>query len=206
MRRLVFTVLARDQWSPDAVRTRPLLMQSRQPRVPARRQGFLARLLATRDGSAAVEFGMVALPFCVMLFAILELGVVFVTDSVLENATIETGRLVRTGQASAQNMTAAQFKTSLCSRMSIFAPDCDARATIDVRIIPQFAVTPPDPMAGGAFDVGALTYSNGNPGDLVLVRVWYRQPLLTTFLAQGLSRLNDGSAMLTATTAFRNEP
>ncbi|WP_082560173.1 MULTISPECIES: TadE/TadG family type IV pilus assembly protein [unclassified Brevundimonas] len=181
-------------------------MQSRQPRVRKRRHGFLARLLAARDGSAAVEFGMVALPFCMMMFAILELGVVFVTDSVLENATIETGRLVRTGQASAQNMTATQFKTSLCSRMSIFAPDCAARATIDVRIIPQFAVTPPDPMAGGTFDAGALTYSNGNPGDLVLVRVWYRQPLLTTFLAQGLSRLNDGSAILTATTAFRNEP
>ena len=30
--------------------------------------------------------------------------------------------------------------------------------------------------------------------------------LLTTFLAQGLSRMNDGTAMLTATTAFRNEP
>lgn len=149
---------------------------------------------------------MVALPFCLMMFAILELGLVFVTDSVLENATIETGRLIRTGQASAQSMTAAQFKTSLCGRMSIFAPDCAARASVDVRVIPQFATVPPDPMAGGTFNTGSLTYSNGNPGDLVLVRVWYKQPLLTTFLAQGLSRLGDGTAMLTATTAFRNEP
>lgn len=169
-------------------------------------RGFAARLLAARDGSAAVEFGMVALPFCMMLFAILELGLVFVTDSVLENAAIETGRLIRTGQASAQNMTAAQFKTSLCSRMSIFAPDCEARASVDVRVIPQFAVTPPDPMAGGTFDAASLTYANGNPGDLILVRVWYRQPLVTTFLSQGLSRMNDGAAMLTVTTAFRNEP
>ncbi len=149
---------------------------------------------------------MVALPFGMMLFAILELGLVFVTDSVLENAAIETGRLIRTGQASDQSMTAAQFKTSLCGRMSIFAPDCAARASVDVRVIPQFAVTPPDPMAGGTFNTGSLTYSNGNPGDLVLVRVWYRQPLVTTFLTQGLSRMNDGAAMLTATTAFRNEP
>lgn len=158
------------------------------------------------DGSAAVEFGMVALPFLLMVFAILEIGLVFVTDSVLENATIETGRLVRTGQASAQSMTAAQFKTSLCGRMSIFAPDCAARATVDVRVIPQFATTPPDPMSGGTFNNGVLTYSNGAPGDLILVRAWYRQPLLTTFLTQGLSRMNDGASMLTATTAFRNEP
>lgn len=149
---------------------------------------------------------MVALPFILMMFAILELGLVFVTDSVLENATIETGRLVRTGQASAQSMTAATFKTSLCGRMSVFAPDCATRATIDVRVIPQFATTPPDPMDSGTFNAGILTYNNGSPGDLVLVRVWYRQPLLTTFLAQGLSRMNDGAAMLTATTAFRNEP
>ncbi len=149
---------------------------------------------------------MVALPFVLMMFAILEIGLVFVTDSVLENATIETGRLVRTGQASAQSMTADAFKTSLCGRMSIFAPYCSSRATIDVRVIPQFATIPPDPMAGGTFDDGVLTYSNGAPGDLVLVRVWYRQPLLTTFLAQGLSRMDDGTAMLTATTAFRNEP
>lgn len=149
---------------------------------------------------------MVALPFCLMIFAILELGLVFVTDSVLDNATIETGRLVRTGQASAQAMTPEQFKTSLCSRMSIFTPDCAARATVDVREVPQFAATPPDPMSGGTFNNGVLTYTNGAPGSLMVVRVWYRHPLITTFLAQGLSRLNDGTAMLTATTAFRNEP
>lgn len=174
-------------------------------RKPLRR-GFAGRLLRASDGSAAVEFGMVALPFVLMMFAILEIGLVFVTDSVLENATIETGRLVRTGQASAQSMTAGTFKTALCARMSIFAADCASRATVDVRVIPQFATTPPDPMAGGTFNDGVLTYSNGAPGDLILVRVWYRQPLLTTFLSQGLSRMSDGAAMLTATTAFRNEP
>jgi Flp pilus assembly protein TadG len=171
-----------------------------------RRRSLLVRLGRSQDGSAAVEFGMVALPFCMMMFAILELGLVFVTDSILENAAIETGRLVRTGQASASGMTKEQFKTALCSRMSIFSADCAARATVDVRRIPQFATTPPDPMASGSFDTGSLTYTNGAPGDLILVRVFYRQPLLTTFLAQGLSRLNDGAAMLTVTTAFRNEP
>lgn len=183
-------------------------MTSPFPRRKHRRSpgGFAWRLVRAREGSAAVEFGMVALPFCLMMFAILELGMVFVTDSILENATIETGRLVRTGQASAQSMTEEQFKASLCGRMSIFAGDCDARAVIDVRTIPQFATTPPDPTAGGTFDADTLTYTTGDPGDLVLVRVWYRQPLITTFMAQGLSRLNDGATLLTATTAFRNEP
>lgn len=163
-------------------------------------------LLRNRDGSAAVEFALVALPFCFMIFAILEVALIFTLSSVLENAAITTGRLVRTGQASAQGMTAAQFKARLCSQMSVFEGDCDARATIDVRVIPQFNVNPPDPLAGEGFDPSGLSYANGNPGDLVLVRVWYRHPLLTTFLSQGLSRVGDRSAMLTATTAFRNEP
>nr|WP_209282464.1 TadE/TadG family type IV pilus assembly protein [Brevundimonas alba] len=159
-----------------------------------------------RDGTAAVEFGLLVLPFCVMVFAILEVALIFTLDSVLENAAISTGRLVRTGQASAQGMTAARFKTSLCSRMSIFAGSCEANATIDVRVIPQFATTPPDPLAGEGFDPSGLTYANGNPGDLILVRVWYKHPLLTSFLSQALSSVGPRTAMLTATTAFRNEP
>ncbi|HZV84326.1 MAG TPA: TadE/TadG family type IV pilus assembly protein [Brevundimonas sp.] len=175
--------------------------------APSRRlRPFVGRFIRARDGSAAVEFGMVALPFCLMVFAILELALVFVTDSVLENAAIETGRLVRTGQASASSMTPEQFKTSLCSRMSIFSADCATRAKIDVRVIPQFATVPPDPLQSGTFDASQMTYSNGVPGSLMLVRVWYEQPLLTTFLSQALSRTRNGPAILTATTAFRNEP
>lgn len=149
---------------------------------------------------------MVALPFCLMMFAILELGLIFVTDSVLANATMETGRLVRTGQASAQGMNATTFKAALCGRMGVLSADCPGRASIDVRVIPQFNSVPPDPMSGGTFNEGSLTYCNGQPGSLVLVRVWYRVPLLTSFMSQGLSRLNDGTVRMQATTAFRNEP
>ena len=180
--------------------------------TPRRRRWTLAghrgrrSLWRNRDGSVAVEFAFVAVPFCFMLFAILEVALIFTLDSVLENATIETGRLVRTGQASAQGMTAAQFKDELCSRMVIFADDCATSATIDVRVIPQFNIAPPDPLAGEGFNPAGLTYDNGNPGNLVLVRVWYQHPLLTTFLSQGLSRVGNRTAVLTSTTAFRNEP
>lgn len=163
-------------------------------------------MLRNRDGSAAIEFAFVALPFFLMIFAILEVALIFTLDSVLENAAIATGRLVRTGQASAQGMTAAEFKTQLCSRMSIFSGGCEANATVDVRVIPQFNTNPPDPLAGGGFDPGGLTYDNGNPGNLILVRVWYKHPLVTSFLSQGLSSIGDRTAVLTATTAFRNEP
>ena len=163
---------------------------------------------ARREGSSAVEFAMVAMPFFFMMFAILELGLVFVTDSVLENAVMETGRLVRTGQAAGSNLTAAQFKTKLCEKMSIFQNDCPARATVDVRVIPTFVnANPPDPMANGtSFNTAGLGYDRGQPCNLILIRTWYSQPLLTPFLKQALSKLGDGNVMMTATTTFRNEP
>lgn len=166
------------------------------------------RLRSNRDGSVAIEFAMVAFPFFFMMFAIIEIGMIFVTDSILENATLETGRLVRTGQAAGSNMSATQFKTTFCDHMSIFASQCPSRATVDVRVINQFKnQTPPDPTANGtSFDTSQLTYDTGQPGSLVLVRVFYKQPLFTPFLAQALSKLGDGNTIMTATTTFRNEP
>ena len=162
-----------------------------------------------RDGATAVEFAMVLLPFSFMMFAILELGLVFVVDSALANATMESGRLIRTGQARAANMTPEQFRDDLCGRMSAFSADCDERVRIDVRVIPAFGAPVPDPMEDGiSFDESELDFDYGTFGSPVLVRVWYKQPLMTTFLSQGLSRLSteQHSARLMAATAFRNEP
>ena len=175
----------------------------RWPRRPFRR-GF-AR---AQDGAVAIEFAFVAMPLFFMVFAILEVALYFTIDSVLDNAVIETGRLIRTGQASAQGMTPDQFKARLCSRMSVFADDCIARTTIDVQVIPTFDM-PDDPLDDGLLEPGeADGYSNGSPRSLMLVRVWYRQPLFTAYLAKGLSRTKDdpGTYLLSATTAFRNEP
>ena len=160
-----------------------------------------------REGVAAVEFAMVAAPFVLMIFSILELGIVFVLDSVLETATMEAGRLIRTGQGDQQTFTAPLFKTELCNRMMLFKTDCANRATVDVRVIPQFAAPdPPDPITNGQMDPDKAIYEGGNPGDIVLVRVWYVHPLMTPLLSQATSRVGPGKVLIQAATAFRNEP
>ena len=160
-----------------------------------------------REGATAVEFAIVALPFFFMMFALLELGLIFVLDSVLSNALMGSSRLVRTGQAQAATMTAQEFRDDVCGRMSVFATQCDERISIDVRVIPAFDTPLPDPMANGTtFNNSQLTFQPGTVNSLVVVRIWYEQPLATTFLGQALSRLGDGSVRLMATTAFRNEP
>jgi hypothetical protein len=169
--------------------------------LPVRR--FLGRFARNRGGATAIEFGAVIFPFFFMMWAVLEIGLVFVTNSELENAVVETARLVRTGQAQAQGLTKEAFKEQICNRMSVFTGQCAARANIDVRVLPQFQnPSPPQPTAAGFPN----DYDIGGARQIVMVRVWYRQPLLTPFLAQALSKFDDGHAVLTATSAFRNEP
>jgi Flp pilus assembly protein TadG len=165
----------------------------------------LARFRRDETGATAVEFALVAAPFLFMLFAVIELALVFVLDSALENAVMETGRLVRTGQA--QAMTQTQFADSVCQRMTMFAADCPDRIAIDVRVLPRFGGQPlPDPMAGGEFSTTGLVFQTGGPRQIVVVTTWYRQPLITPMMNQVLSRLGNGIVVLTATSAFRNEP
>lgn len=151
---------------------------------------------------------MVAAPFFFMLFAVMELGVIFTTESVLQGAMMDSGRLVRTGRADNEGIDESEFKEELCSRMSIFQSDCLTRAHIDIRPIPQFRNPDlPNPVQDGkAFDEDKTDYLIGQPGDLILVRVWYQQPVVTPFLSQALTKLDNGTIVMTATTAFRNEP
>lgn len=168
---------------------------------------FPRRLAGARGGATAVEFAMVAAPFFFMLFALIEVGHLFVLSSTLENATMDAGRRIRTGQLQSEGGDAAAFKANLCSRMSIFEGQCNANLELDVRVMPQFSSPPPDPMADGAtFDSDALMFQPGGREDIILVRAWWRQPLFTPLMSQGLDRLGDGKAVLASATVFRNEP
>ncbi|QTN20907.1 pilus assembly protein [Brevundimonas sp. AJA228-03] len=159
-----------------------------------------------RSGVAAVEFAMVALPFFFLIFAVMQLGLLFLVDAILENATLQAGRLIRTGEAATRNLSAGQFKAELCSKMSVFASECSSRATVEVREIAQFRnQTLPDPVVNGELPTSP-PYTNGTTSSLILIRVWYRQPLIAPTMFQAMSRLSSGDTVLSATTAFRSEP
>lgn len=160
-----------------------------------------------REGSTAVEFALVALPFFLLLFGILEIGLVLLVDALAETAVSDAGRQIRTGQAQELQLKPEDIKARLCANMSVFAGDCPDRAFIDIRVVEDFSdPKEPDPMKTGLFDPSVLTYQPGGPGDRVLIRVWYEQPIVTPFIAQALSRTSDHRVMLTTTLAFRNEP
>lgn len=164
----------------------------------------------SREGAAAVEFALVALPFFLLIFAILEIAVVLTVSALLESATLNSGRLVRTGQVS-NTMTHTEFKTEICVRMMVFRTQCLDRLYLDVRPVNTFSnPLVPDPIEKNAdgkpvFDEDKTSFQPGQARDLMVVRVWYRQPTMTPFLNQAMSRVS-GDTLLHATSAFRNEP
>ena len=172
-----------------------------------RRLRSLRRFRRDQTGATAIEFAFVAAPFFFMMFALLELGMLFVMDVVLETAVSQTGRLVRTGQAHQRAMSVTEFRQEVCGRMGIFESQCRERLLVDVRVLPRFTgQTPPDPVnAQGELSDTGLVFAMGGPRDIILVSAWYPQPLFTPLVSQGAERVA-GRRVLNATTAFRNEP
>jgi len=168
----------------------------------------LARFTGAQSGATAVEFALVATPFFLLLFGIIELAFIFLVSSSLENATAQAARTIRTGELQTGGAaTASAFKDAVCSKFGWLQSDCAANLSVDVRTYQTFAsVTAPQPVSNGTFNAGALTFAPGGPDDIVVVRTYYQWPLIAPMISQAMQQLNGGKALLTSTAAFRNEP
>jgi len=166
----------------------------------------LRRLGRDKDGAAAVEFALVVTPFLALIFAIIESAVVFFAGQVLETAVYDSARLIMTGQAQTAGMSQAQFKQQVCARIyGLF--DCAGGIFVDVKSYPSFAaVNITSPIDANKDFVNNFTYSPGNPGDIVVVRLFYQYPVYVSLLGLNLADINGGKRLIAATAAFRNEP
>jgi Flp pilus assembly protein TadG len=168
---------------------------------------FLRRLGRESGGATAVEFALVITPFLFMLFSIFEIGRIYTVASVLEDATMDAGRMVRTGEIQMSGGDVDAFRDEVCARMSVFAGGCDTSLTVDVRVVPSFAEdAPPSPISEGEFEKDDLVFEPGNAQEIVLVRTWWRTPLFAPMITQGLVQLSDGSTVVSTATTFRSEP
>ena len=162
----------------------------------------MRRLARKQDGAAAVEFGMVAAPFLLLVFAIMETSFVFFAGQTLETAVADSSRLIMTGQAQQQGFNQGAFKNAVCARIyGLF--DCVNGVSVDVKTYTNFSsvdLTPPID-ANGNFQ-NNQTYQPGGPGDIVVVRLFYQWPIYVSLL----QNMSGHKRLLVATAAFRNEP
>src|SRR5262245_25381392 len=102
-----------------------------------RRPASLRRFARDARGAAAVEFALVATPFLALMFAIIEVSMVFFGGQILEKATQDASRKILTGQAQLANFDATQFKNEVCSHLLIIF-SC-GNVYVDVKNYTQFS-------------------------------------------------------------------
>lgn len=185
-------------------------MHPEQPNARARSTAWLRpvrRLWRRNEGAAAVEFGLVAVPFLALLFAIMETALVFFAGQALETAAADSARLILTGQAQTQGLDQTTFKSAVCSKVyGLF--DCNNGVKVDVRKYTSFSnITVPNPIDENGNLKEDFAYQPGGPGDIVVVRLMYKWPVFVSLLGlNSLSNMAGNQRLLVATVAFRNEP
>lgn len=179
-------------------------------------QGLAARprlkapksFLRSRDGTSAVEFALVGLPFFAILFAALQAAILLMAQEELETAVEKAGRLVLTGQATDDGTTEAQFATDVCGYLHALF-NC-GNLMINMQTADSFAdVSPAAPtltFGSNGQVTNTWSYDPGNPGSIEVLQVMYQWPVFGNLLGFGLSNLPNGKHLLIATSVFKNEP
>jgi Flp pilus assembly protein TadG len=160
----------------------------------------------SHSGSAIIEFALIAPIFFLMLFAIIEIGIIFFAQSTLQHATDNLGRMIRTGQVQGQQLTQTQVRTKVCADLAPLIP-CDNTLYIDVEAFSNFgSVTFSPPLDSKGNMIPLSNFETGTACSVVLVRVFYGWPVFTPVLTSFLTSMAGSKHLLYAASAFRNEP
>ena len=166
----------------------------------------VCRFRRDESGVTAVEFGMVALPFLVLLFAILEVSLSFFSIMMVENAVETASRLVKTGQAQTAGFSETQFKQQICDKVFIL-PNCNTELRLDVRTYNSFGdITLDSPVDADGEFTEDYNFDMGSADQIIVVRAFYKWDLMNRIPGLGISNLSDGSLLIDASAAFKNEP
>ncbi len=154
----------------------------------------------SESGATAVEFAFVAPVLFLALFSIVEVGMLAMMSSGLDNAVSDTARRIKTGRADSA-ATGPAFEDQICARIGGSIAECRSRLTISVQKFSRFS------------DANAIVndqptgqFNKGSAGDIVIVKANYVWPLMTPFIATAYQRSGPMQVTLGARTAFKNEP
>lgn len=179
---------------------RRLLASFGRKALPLRRRGV--DFAEDAHGATAVEFGIVSIPFFMILCAIFEAAFLLFNQSNLENATYDASRQLLTGQIQGNGQTTAQqlttFTNLVCSKL--WRNFSCANVKVDVRSASDYT---------GSFDTTkticgsgqTASYTPGASGNVLVVRVCYPYPLYFN----RFSGFNSSTVTLMATTVFKSE-
>ncbi|MGG7578043.1 TadE/TadG family type IV pilus assembly protein [Rhizobium sp. Nf11,1] len=181
----------------------------------------------SRDGAAAIEFALLAIPYFLVIFAILETFIAFAAEELVSNAVDTMSRRMRTGQITynlgrTTDMSRTQFRQAFCNEISILISCSTSEAAtpsklyVDVQTFATFSAIPttiPKVSSDRYADINtaAFKYAPGGAGTINMLRAYYRWEIITDLVRPYITtiRPSDGSMptqyLIIATSAFQNE-
>jgi Flp pilus assembly protein TadG len=180
---------------------------------------FIQRMrhgLIDSRGSAAVEFGLVAMPFFAALFAVLEIGYNSFLISALDYATQVSGRAVMTGSVSTSGLTASQFKTQVVCPALPSNFNC-SNIFVNMSVVTQgqsptgyysYVNSASSGLVQPALNNSQLSFCPGSGSQYVVLQIMYPAPFLTAFFSAGATTNFNGQMVhvLLSSMTFKSEP
>lgn len=171
------------------------------------------RFARDQRGATLIEFGILAVPFFTIIFAIVETSMVFFAGQILDSAVNDASRRLRTREAQTAGETQADFRTAICGGLfGLFDCDNTDKLRIKVSEVTSFtaaAVTPPITCNEDETECEwtlVESYNAGAASSILIVEAYYKWPTIVNLPGFDLSNMPDGSRLLSAIRVFRNEP
>ena len=165
----------------------------------------LKRWRYDRNGSTAVEFALIGIPFIFMVIGIIEMSLMFTSQSLLEASTAEAAREIRTG-AIQQGGGEDAFTEVLCDFAAVLIPCGD----IQYQVVSMEDFGEAEDFPDASFDEdGNLEDQQFDPGgvsDVVMIRVAYTYPIKTPMMQLMLTNNNDANRIMLSTIVLQTEP
>lgn len=167
---------------------------------------FFRRWLKRNDGTTAIEFSLLSIPYIFLTMGIIEVSIMYGTANLLEGATNKAARMIRTGQV--QQVTEMEpeefFRETICNYATVLL-NCEAVA-IEVQTMESFSdFEDYQPQYDEDGNLMSRGFDSGGSSDRVLIRVAYRYRMLSPLVGVLLAG-PDNSMLFMSTVVLQTEP
>lgn len=183
---------------------------------------FSRRFGRAKEGVTAIEFALVAPVFMLLVFGIIEFGMIMTMFNVMESATAASSRLGKTGYVSADSTREATILTAIKDRAgSLIKPE---KLTVKSKFYKQYdQINDPEPFndlnnngnrdphepytdinGNGQYDADMGVAGYGGPGDIVVYTISYPWPIMTPIMREIIG--TGGFFTISTNAVVKNEP
>lgn len=183
------------------------------------------RIRKSESGSTALEFGVLAIPFFMIIVATVETLVAFAGEQILVNAVDKMSRQLRTGEITfnmgrTTDLTEAEFRELFCNEINIVLScsntiSSDQKLFIDLKNVVNYSdIDVGIPKVNSAdyaeLDTSGFEYSPGGSGSINVLRVYYKWDVTVDLIRPYITNIRPGAEgseyyLMVSTMAFRNE-